>query len=97
MEVQLGGTTMAMRNSYKLVKSIGNSEEVITKSFYPMYPKMEMETLREEFQKMIDAGCLKASIFIPIGGSSFRLTYTKGSKIVDVVVGLHAEIVPDIR
>ena len=51
---------MAMRNSYKLVKSIGNSEEIITKSYYPMYPKMETETLRDEFTKLINAGCLKA-------------------------------------
>jgi hypothetical protein len=85
------------RDTYKLVKIIGNSEEIITKSFYPMYPKMEMETLREEFQKMIDAGCLKASIFIPIGGSSFRLTYTKGSKIVDVWYDLRVETNYDIR
>lgn len=85
------------RDTYKLVKIIGNSEEVITKSFYPMYPKMEMETLREEFQKLIDAGCLKASIFIPIGGSSFRLTYTKGSKIVDVWYDLRVETNYDIR
>ena len=82
---------MAMRNTYKLVKSIGNSEEVITKSFYPMYPKMEMETLREEFQKLIDAGCLKASIIVPAGGSSFCLTYTKGNKIVDVWYDLRVE------
>ena len=85
------------RDTYKLVKIIGNSEEVITKSFYPMYPKMEMETLREEFQKMIDAGCLKASIFIPIGGSSFRLTYAKGNKIVDVWYDLRVETNYDIR
>ena len=85
------------RDTYKLVKIIGNSEEVITKSFYPMYPKMEMETLREEFQKLIDAGCLKASIFIPIGGSSFRLTYAKGSKIVDVWYDLRVETNYDIR
>lgn len=88
---------MAMRNSYKLVKSIGNSEEVITKSYYPMYPKMEMETLRDEFTKLINAGCLKASIFIPIGGSSFRLTYTKGNKIVDVWYDLRVETNYDIR
>ena len=85
------------RDTYKLVKIIGNSEEIIIKSFYPMYPKMEMETLREEFQKMIDAGCLKASIFIPIGGSSFRLTYTKGNKIVDVWYDLRVETNYDIR
>ena len=85
------------RDTYKLVKIIGNSEEVITKSFYPMYPKMEMETLREEFQKLIDAGCLKASIFIPIGGSSFRLTYANGNKIVDVWYDLRVETNYDIR
>ena len=45
------------RDTYKLVKIIGNSEEVITKSYYPMYPKMEMETLRDEFTKLINAGC----------------------------------------
>ena len=90
---------MTMRNTYKLVKSIGNSEEVITKSFYPMYPKMEMETLLEEFQKLIDAGCLKASIFVPESQAGFRLTYTeKGSnKIVDVWYDLRVETNYDIR
>ena len=85
------------RDTYKLVKIIGNSEEIITKSYYPMYPKMEMETLRDEFTKLIDAGCLKASIFIPIGGSSFRLTYAKENKIFDVWYELRVETNYDIR
>lgn len=89
---------MAMRNSYKLIKSIGNSEEVITKSFYPMYPKMEMETLREEFTKLIDAGCLKASIFVPEGQAGFRLTYADANnKIVNVWYDLRMETNYDIR
>lgn len=88
-----------MRNTYKLVKVIGSSEEIVTKSYYPMYPKMEMETLRDEFQKLIDAGCLKASIFIPEGQAGFRMTYAeKGSnKIVDVWYDLRVETNYDIR
>lgn len=86
-----------MRDAYKLVKVIGNSEEVITKSYYPMYPKMEMETLRDEFQKLIDAGCLKASIFVPESGASFRLTYAKGNQIIDVWYDLRVETNYDIR
>ena len=85
------------RDTYKLVKIIGNSEEVINKSYYPMYPKMEMETLRDEFQKLIDDGCLKASIFIPEGQAGFRLTYAKGSKIIDVWYDLRVETNYDIR
>lgn len=88
---------MVSRNTYKLVKVIGSSEEIITKSHFPMYPKMHMETLRDEFIKLINDGCLKASIFIPEGQAGFRLTYAKGTQIINVWYDLRMETNYDIR
>lgn len=83
---------------YKLVKSINNSEEVICRSYASMPTKMEMERLHDEFQKLIEAGCLKASIFVPESQTGFRLTYTdKSKKVVDIWYDIRIETNYSIR
>ena len=83
---------------YKLVRVSGAKQEVICRSYASMPPKMEMERLHDEFQGLINAGCLKASIFVPESQTGFRLTYTdKSQKVVDICYDLRIETNYSVR
>lgn len=86
-----------METVYKLVKIYGAKQEVICRSYASMPPKMEMERLHDEFKKLIDDGCLKASIFVPASKAGFRLSYNKGNQVIDVWYELRLETNYSIR